>query len=782
MPGLEMRMGQQLRQEVVMRMVIDPGDLREPFRTEGEEVQVSQYAILTDLRRLIEQGEYFDPHHFSLEINRAIFGHPLEARLGTFGRDISQLAHFYAADETFVQRLLSTLGLQQEEAERKDIPGKIAGAWNRMRQSAYFKAEPREQAILDLIETVHQHDGDIAAGIDLISRSAEVRQRALVDASLKKVREYATADARMIPFAQHLAAPILRSLAARKETLDATQAELLYSAIIESVYSLDREMRIAGMPEKIAAAIEQQGLAEIVHSSLPVPLHVSLESLSPNRDTCSKFTQLCSDANFAQGRELRRKIYGGLAAVEDLTQGKDVLTHIAANAADSKGLASIFATLALVSREPDFVYPFTVQGETEIVRNLKLQLVDKSIKRLGFDTPTLERYLEKIQHDDHFARIGTILTSLAGLSYYQNSLQLGLLREIAVVEMEGRFGAYRYSHDQAAAQLAVLGENTTAWKKNMRVRRIVGELEALQSHIESVKKVLPKIIETYEAYYKESFIPDTNLLEAQIAQNETALRSEEAVNRKELGFQTHLRREQLEYVQLIRGLSELGVENYGITLEKATKIIQKRSKNPLQENARWIRETLDQPVYRDARRITIYETDDLETLLRFGEVPVAHCQNWRVNNTYNQSLLSFVADANKKLYHLANGGDKPIAMSMVRLVPWDDIPTILIENVYDQEWSADYGVALLGSVAEKAAAMQEETGGEIRLATNDERLETALEKFSAKYSVEIHRGTLSLEPAPSKNTHEYWDCGPGLVESGTKVSIDVQYVVFGKED
>ena len=37
-----------------------------------------------------------------------------------------------------------------------------------------------------------------------------------------------------------------------------------------------------------------------------------------------------------------------------------------------------------------------------------------------------------------------------------------------------------------------------------------------------------------------------------------------------------------------------------------------------------------------------------------------------------------------------------------KLNNWNVLPTILIENIYDNEWSDDYGVALFGSLADKA--------------------------------------------------------------------------------
>lgn len=785
MPGLGLHLGQRLEQRLEQRLqlALGPGDMVDPFRTDGEEIQVSQYAILKELLKLINEGEYFDTDHFGLEINRTIFGHPLEARLGNFGRDLSEVVRFYQSDEELAKRVISALGKQKEEGDKKDIPGQISSAWNRINKSDYFSNEANERRIVSFIEHVSGQEGDVSSGIDIVGRAAELpSQKPLVDTSFEKVKSYASEDARIIPFTQRVLIPVFRALGRQKERLTAEEAQAVYGEVVEPLYMLDRDLRVSGTIDKLSSAVDGKGIRQLLGSTLPIPLQVSLEAISPSEETYNAVLRLCGDSAFTQGRELKRKVYRGLSAVEDIDEGRAVLEHIVENVSDSSGFARVLSALNLVYNDPDFAYPFEISGEKEVLRNLKLQLVDKSIKRLGFDDETLEKYLTRLESDEQFERIGKMVTTLVGYDHYQNQEQLGLLREIAEVKLDGKFKEWRYSHDRAEAQLRVLGKDTSAWKENKKVSRIVGELQALNAHIDSIKNILPKIMETYAEHYGRAFRKETTQeLEAEIAQNEDTLRSGELSKkeRKKLGYETHQLREHLSYVGLLSGLADLNTENYSSVLEQAEGISRKKSRNPLYENAKWIRETLDEPVYRDARKITVYETDDLETLLRFGETPVPHCQNWKVDSSLNRSLLSFVADANKKLYHVANGNDRPIAMSMLRLLEWDNVPTLLIENVYDQEWSDDYGIALLGSLADKAMAMHEETGKEVRVATTSNRLKTAMERFSEKYKVEVLGGHVDFDPAPSKNKFEYWDCGPGLKDSGSRVSFGVEYISFG---
>jgi hypothetical protein len=762
-----------------------PGDLGvDPFRTDEERVQVSQYEVVQELRKLIASGEFFDPDHFALEINRAIFGHPLEARLGNFGRDVSSLIRAYDSDDVFANQVLSCIVAQKEREDVKDIPGRIASAWRILCESGHFASEPSDKRIYSLVAQLGKGGADIASALGLVSGAASLSQQpALVAVSFDRVRQYASQDARIIPFSQGVLSPIFRAVGRRAELLSAEDSQGLFERVVDNLYMLDRDLRVSGSVERIASAVEERGVRALLYAELPAPMQVALDSIAPDDSARARFVQLCSDADFSQGRELKRKVYSGLAALEELDAGRDILGHITSNVSDSKGLARILSALSLVHSDPDFSYPSELSGEEAILRNLRLQLIDKSLARLKLGDATLDSYLGKLESDERFARIGKMFTTLAGYSHYQSDPQTALLREVIEAELAGKFNEWRYSHDEAASQLAVLEDRIDAWKSNLSVTRLVGELDGLKAHIDSILQLLPKISETYAAHYSSPFEQDsTESIAKQVEENETALRGELSNReRRDLGYNTALLRERLAYVELLSGLSSLSVDNYGAVLEKAESISKKRSKNPLYETAKWIREQLDSPAYRDARKITVAETDDLETMLRFGEVPVPHCQNWRVNSSLNRSLMSFVADANKKLYHISNGDGKPISMSMSRLVDWNG-PTILIENVYSNEWNDDYGIALLGSVADKALAIFKETGKNVAIATNNSLLVKAMEKFGKKYGIEVESGRIEVEPPASKNAFEYWDCGPGMVASGSSVSFDVSYIMFGEEE
>ena len=795
--GMHQVQRQELRQALVQQQVLMmPGDGVEHFRTDEEKAQVSQYEILKQIGKIVESGEFFDDEHFGLEINRQIFGHPLEARLGNFGRDIENLVRLYGGNEEVARETITLLGKQKEERERKDIPGQIASSWFRLSSSEYLAGESEEKRLPNLIHYLSDKDADIAKGLDIVAKAAEIAgQRELVFTSLNRLANYADQDPRIIPFTHSVLSPVFRAIKSRNETLNQEESRALYSYVVETLYMLDRELRVSGSIENISEAIKNNGVRGLItQMKIPLPLQVSLERLTENPELKTRIIELCNDADFIQGRELKRKIYTGFSSLEELDNHEGVLTHIVNNVGDSKGLGRVLGALSLVSHDRDFVYPYDVEGEDKILRNLRLQLTDKSVKRLGLDDETLEKYLERLESDERFQGIGKIVTTLAGYSHYQNEQQTGLLREIVSAELAGKFTDYRYSHDRAESQLKVLDKKTDSWRKNSNVKRLVGELDKLQAHIASIRNVAPKFTETYKDHYHQGVDKDLeDSLREQIEQNEEALRSGNLDKKrtKEVGYETSLLREQLTYSEIIRGLQELTTDNYQSLFEKVDHLAKKRSKNPLYHKAVWMRDTLDQPVYRDAQRIEVFETDDLEALLRMGEKPIPHCQDWRSNSSLNGSLLSFVADANKKLYHIRNGNERPVGMSLVRLVDWDNHPTLLIENIYANEWSTDYGVALIGSLADKAAAISEETGKVVRVAspdysghadhTTNVQVKEAFERFSEQYKVYINQGRIDIKPPKSKCKYEYWDCGPGKVESGSSINIGVSYIEFGKE-
>lgn len=787
MPGMGMRLVQapMLAQRLEQRQELDPDDYDpDEFQTDGEKVEVSQYEILKKLNAIIEKGEFIDKDHFELEVNRTIFGSPLEARIGTFGRSIQNLVNNYTGSEEVAKEVLTLLGSQQDQ-EKKDVPGSIALAWEQLAQSQYFSQEQKSRVLMQLVKNLSERKADTVSALELLSSTSKLEgQGALVQHTKEKVDEYSSNDARLIPYAHKIVSPLLKAIRFKNYKVSSEQAKAIYQNIIEQLFMLDRDLRVSGISNKIADRISVQGLQNVLQNELPVPLYAALSSLNPNPDTVQRILELSKDESFMQGREIKRSIYRGLASLEELTDGEEILNHAAKNASEIKSFAKILSGVDLVHKDNDFSYPFELTDENSVIKNLRLQLVDRSVKRLGLDDASLEQYLARLETDDKFKRIGEVITTLAGYQHYSNDSQLSLLKEITKAELDGKFKDWRYSHNRSQEQIDFLEKAKDGWVKNASVTRIIGAPETLQTHVNTVRNALPMLYEAYTDYFKANAKEaEVESLASRLTENEQRLRGEMPnKERKQLGIETSRLREQISYTDLLHKLEALHIENYSEVLDQSAQLSKKRSRGILFEHANWIRETLDQPEYREARRIQVVETDDLETLLKMGESPVPHCQNWKVDSKLNRSLLSFVADSNKKLYQIRDIQGNPIAMSLVRVINWHDNPTLLVENAYGKEWNNDYGVALFGSIADKAAALSRESGRPANIATNNSRVEEAMRAFSNNYNVEIWNDNIHITPPRSKNAYEYWDCGPGLNESGKEVAIDVRYVTFGGGD
>jgi len=72
--------------------------------------------------------------------------------------------------------------------------------------------------------------------------------------------------------------------------------------------------------------------------------------------------------------------------------GSEILKHIAKNVSDSRGISRILHGIDLVAHDRDFSYPFHLSGEEDVSRNLRLQLTDTSVRRLGLSDEDLEKF------------------------------------------------------------------------------------------------------------------------------------------------------------------------------------------------------------------------------------------------------------------------------------------------------------------------------------------------------------------------------------------------------
>lgn len=158
------------------------------------------------------------------------------------------------------------------------------------------------------------------------------------------------------------------------------------------------------------------------------------------------------------------------------------------------------------------------------------------------------------------------------------------------------------------------------------------------------------------------------------------------------------------------------------------------------------------------------------------------CQRWNERTGYNKCLLAYVADANKKLYHVIDESGNVIIRSVVRLLPFDkESPVLLVERPYATRWTKDYGRALFSQIAQRALELNEVLREPIAIATNDSRIEEVMEDFVKQYKFKLHSKKYERKLPESKNGFEYYDSLGGCLPSGSKVHGQLKYVFIAGE-
>ena len=316
-----------------------------------------------------------------------------------------------------------------------------------------------------------------------------------------------------------------------------------------------------------------------------------------------------------------------------------------------------------------------------------------------------EEYRKKMENNlDELLKSGIfeIVPALAGKYEAKNETEVGaLLKKITMQIISGDFREWRYSHEQSGIQLAGLtDEQKEFWKANLDPINIeiefsedendkrTDELKAVQEIIRNAKEHILDSQPNFD-FSKERVRSLTSKIKELTEEIKTSASEE---NKQRVA-------EEKRQVQ-----AELNLTNGILEIENATPRSFTRGKIMLQ--ARELRDKiteLDLPLagldidqigkiftVGDIKNVTAYESDDPLTLLRVGVEPQETCQSWR-SGGYNECLLSYVADSNKKVLNITDGEGRVVARSMIKLTNQREKndfdsktkrPTLLVERPY----------------------------------------------------------------------------------------------------
>jgi len=350
----------------------------------------------------------------------------------------------------------------------------------------------------------------------------------------------------------------------------------------------------------------------------------------------------------------------------------------------------------------------TLTGEVQNLTGLKgiedamtHRVVEAACRRL--DLP--QEYRDKIENNlEELLKGGVfeIVPSLAGKYEGKNETEVkNLLRAITAHIIEGDFKSWRYGHEQSEAQLSGLtDEQKEFWKATIEPITIDVELsedekgrredelksaqeiirnakehildsqpnfdfsrERAQALIAKVRELTEKIKSATSEDEKKRLALEKRTVQAEATLVSGVLEIENATSRS-------FTRERIltQARELRERITELNLPLAGLDIEQIEKIF----------------------TVGDIRRVTAYESDDALTLLKVGVEPQETCQSWR-NGGFNECLLAYVADSNKKVLNVADGEGRVVARSIIKLTNQRDEndfesktqrKTLLVEKPY----------------------------------------------------------------------------------------------------
>jgi len=373
-----------------------------------------------------------------------------------------------------------------------------------------------------------------------------------------------------------------------------------------------------------------------------------------------------------------------------------------------------------------------------------------------------------------------IVLSLAGEYEKRGEIEVkDLLRTITIHIIEGDFKSWRYSHEQSKTQLACLTEEQKEfWKATVESTTIdieptedeksrrADELRAVQEIIRNAKEHVLVSQPDFD-FSKER----AQTLAAKVNELIEGIKSAASEDeKKRLTFEKRIAQAE---AALINGVLEI---------ENATP--RSFTRERILARAREVREALIElnlPLAEldirqiekvftvgDIRSVRAYESDDALTLLKVGAEPQETCQSWRMGG-FNECLLAYVADSNKKVINVADGEGRIVARSIIKLTYQRDEndfglktqrKTLLVEGLYSLLPIPEVYQAFVRVLLAKAQGLD----ASITFGKNlDETALKVFEEEARRVGYEMSERRLEIFIPPSLNKYEYSDTLGGKI-------------------
>ncbi|MBI5804398.1 hypothetical protein HY450_04080 [Candidatus Pacearchaeota archaeon] len=762
--GMSQRMEQRLEQALTLSQI-------QSFETEGGVDAEEQYKRLQAIVRDLEKGVYSDTENFQERIMKRIKKNDRTIGIKDMVSELRGIIEQSKPSLKDVRRIVE-LGIKAYEKANTPPSLEFEQARQIMERSP-FQAEQKSR-VIEIGLKNYENGGatnNLYPFILEISSDARTNSLEVFTHTFNRLEEIVVNSNSWVSYLRNNLMDTLPNQVDPK-TLDLGLEGLVQhqqiNANLQDINPSQEIRRLLGTPD----------VAHLIRDySIPIPIMAFLQTQLDNPETMQKISGFCKDKHFSESKDTQRAIQRGFAVLDKHREGKEIVAHTTKILESSRQLARIFSYMGLLTHSGNFEYDFNANNFTELEKRLKNKVSERAFCVLNLSEGHRERLIETAHKIN--PKLIDIISTLSGVygAFYQD--ELPILTTITEAMIDDRFNEWRYSHALANEQLSVLDGHFESWIKNRTGTRILGDTSGIEPMLEAVRQLGQEAKALYqEKYQKAAGRKTLEDLEQQIFAIEKELRDSKSPEEKRtLGLQARELRKEYSTLKQLELFEDISLSNWQINkklLEGCAKDAKDAETKNVYEQASTI---LSGEKLARLRKVTISETDGLLDLFETGRIPVQSCQRWTERTGYNDCLLAYVGEANKKLIQVKDSNYNVIARSILRLLPiHGKTPLLFVERPYSTSWSQDNARAVITHLFEKACEMSEEIGREVAVGVVDSSYVSALKKMvKGEADVKIARKIClprSINPA------EYSDGLGGRLKSGSSVTTqELRYVL-----
>lgn len=312
------------------------------------------------------------------------------------------------------------------------------------------------------------------------------------------------------------------------------------------------------------------------------------------------------------------------------------------------------------------------------------------------------------------------------------------LKEIISQITTNNFIKWKYSHEKAEIQIGFLGDKKQTWQNNIKPVEMEASPDE-EATIEYQKNQASKLLKDAELHLAES----------------------DSISKTKI-------EEKMKGIQKILNESPFVLKNLYSLVDNTINICKNAGLNQVSLD---LEQLLIPFKIKEVGNIIADEFDDPVRLLKMGTEPTETCQSWK-RGQYNECLLGYVADANKKGLNIKDSDNGRVLLRGVERITTskkthdDKSPqdTLFLEPPYSALDHPTIGAAYAKLVFNKAEAMT----AVIQISTaasgwTTQLKESLVKEASARGMIIEPNVTRHLYLAPSINEFEYSDSLGGKI-------------------